>query len=117
MILTRRPCSAAIARATAAEQGLRVKIMRFFGSYGPRNNPSWWGGPQAAFFEVLLDGKLMDIHGDGRQVRTFTYISDTVDGVVRTLDCDEAEGEILNIGGDEPTTIYRLAHECQDALG
>jgi UDP-glucose 4-epimerase len=106
-----------VALAMMAEQGLRVKIMRFFGSYGPRNNPSWWGGPQAAFFEILLDGKLMEIHGDGRQVRTFTYISDTVDGVVRTLDCDEAEGEILNIGGDEPTTIYRLAHECQDALG
>jgi UDP-glucose 4-epimerase len=106
-----------VALAMAAEQGLKVKIMRFFGSYGPRNNPSWWGGPQAAFFEVLLDGKLMDIHGDGRQVRTFTYISDTVDGVVRTLDCDDAEGEILNIGGDEPTTIFRLAHECQSALG
>jgi UDP-glucose 4-epimerase len=59
----------------------------------------------------------MDIHGDGRQIRTFTYISDTVDGVVRTLDCDEAEGEILNIGGEEPTTIFRLAHECQSALG
>jgi UDP-glucose 4-epimerase len=106
-----------VALAMAAEQGLRVKIMRFFGSYGPRNNPSWWGGPQAAFFEVLLDGKLMDIHGDGRQIRTFTYISDTVDGVVRLLDCDEAEGEIVNIGGDEPTTIHRLAHECQSALG
>lgn len=106
-----------VALAMAAEQGLKVKIMRFFGSYGPRNNPSWWGGPQAAFFEVLLDGKLMDIHGDGRQIRTFTYVSDTVDGVVRTLDCDEAEGEILNIGGEEPTTIYRLANECQAALG
>jgi len=105
-----------VALAMAAEQGLKVKIMRFFGSYGPRNNPSWWGGPQAAFFEILLDGKLMEIHGDGRQIRTFTYVSDTVDGVVRTLDCDEAEGEILNIGGEEPTTIYRLAHECQAAL-
>ena len=74
-----------VALALAAEQGLRPKILRFFGSYGPRNHPSWWGGPQAAFFEVLLDGELMDIHGDGRQVRTFTYVDDTVDGVVRAL--------------------------------
>ncbi len=106
-----------VALALAAEQGLRPKILRFFGSYGPRNHPSWWGGPQAAFFEVLLDGQLMDIHGDGRQVRTFTYVDDTVDGVVRALDSSEAEGEILNIGGDEPTTIHRLAHEVQVALG
>lgn len=106
-----------VALALAAEQGLRVKILRLFGSYGPRNHPSWWGGPQAAFFEVLLDGKLMEIHGDGRQVRTFTYVADTVDGFVRALDTPEAEGEIINIGGDEPTTIFRLAHEVQSALG
>jgi UDP-glucose 4-epimerase len=106
-----------VALAMAAEQGLKVKIMRFFGSYGPRNHPSWWGGPQAAFFEVLLDGELMQIHGDGRQIRTFTFITDTIEGVVRTLDSDDALGEILNIGGDEPTTIYRLAHEVQAAIG
>jgi nucleoside-diphosphate-sugar epimerase len=106
-----------VALALAAEQGLRPVILRFFGSYGPHNHPSWWGGPQAAFFEVLLDGKLMEIHGDGRQVRTFTYITDTIDGVVRAMDTPEAQGEIINIGGDEPTTIFRLANEVQGALG
>jgi UDP-glucose 4-epimerase len=106
-----------VALALMAEQGLKPVILRFFGSYGPHNHPSWWGGPQAAFFEILLDGKLMEIHGDGRQVRTFTYVSDTVDGVVRAMDCPEAVGEILNIGGDEPTTIFRLANEVQAALG
>ena len=34
------------------ERGLRVTILRLFGSYGPRNHPSWWGGPQAAFIET-----------------------------------------------------------------
>ena len=69
--------------ALAEERGLSVTILRFFGSYGPRNHPSWWGGPQAAFFETLLDGGTIDIHGDGQQTRTFTYIEDTVDGFVR----------------------------------
>jgi UDP-glucose 4-epimerase len=105
-----------VALALHEEQGLKVTVLRFFGSYGPRNNPSWWGGPQAAFFERLLDDKLMEIHGDGRQVRTFTYVTDTVDGVVRALDCPEADGEVINIGGDEPTTIFRLAQEVQAAL-
>lgn len=106
-----------VALALAEEQGLRAVILRFFGSYGPRNHPSWWGGPQAAFMERLLDDEFMEIHGDGRQVRTFTYVTDTVDGVTRAIDTPEAEGEILNVGGDEPTTIFRLAAEVQMALG
>lgn len=102
--------------AMVEEQNLRLTIVRLFGSYGPRNHPSWWGGPQSAFLERLLDGKLMEIHGDGRQVRTFTYIDDTVDGFVRVLDTPEALGEIINLGADEPTTIVRLAQLVQDSL-
>jgi UDP-glucose 4-epimerase len=106
-----------VALALREERGLRVSILRLFGSYGPRNHPSWWGGPQAAFIEVLLDGRIMDIHGDGRQIRTFTYVTDTVDGFVRALDTPASEGEILNIGADEPTTILRLAQCVQDTMG
>ena len=85
--------------ALAEERGLRVTILRLFGSYGPRNHPSWWGGPQAAFIETLLDGGTIDIHGDGQQIRTFTYVSDTVDGFVRALRTPAARGEVLNVGG------------------
>ena len=103
--------------ALAEERDLRVSILRLFGSYGPRNHPSWWGGPQAAFAERLLDGKTMEIHGDGRQVRTFTYVSDTVDGFVRTLRTPAARGEVINIGGERPTQIVELAGLVQDAVG
>jgi UDP-glucose 4-epimerase len=106
-----------MALAMKEERELRVTILRLFGSYGPRNHPSWWGGPQAAFIECLLDGRIMEIHGDGRQVRTFTYVEDTVDGFVRAIDTPEAEGEVLNIGADEPTTILRLAQSVQDVMG
>jgi UDP-glucose 4-epimerase len=103
--------------ALAEERDLRVTILRFFGSYGPRNHPSWWGGPQAAFFETLIDGGTIDIHGDGQQIRTFTYISDTVEGIVRALRTPEARGEVLNIGGSTPTTILELASLVQETLG
>jgi UDP-glucose 4-epimerase len=106
-----------MALALREEKGLEVTILRLFGSYGPRNHPTWWGGPQSAFTEALLAGELMEIHGDGRQVRTFTYISDTVAGFVAALDTPEARGEVINVGGDEPTTIVRLAMEVQNALG
>jgi UDP-glucose 4-epimerase len=103
--------------ALAEERGLEVTILRFFGSYGPRNHPTWWGGPQAAFFEALLDGGVVDIHGDGLQTRTFTYIDDTVEGIYRSIITPEARGEILNIGADSPTTIKELAELVQQTLG
>ena len=103
--------------ALAEEHGLRHTILRFFGSYGPRNHPSWWGGPQAAFIERLLDGELIDIHGDGQQIRTFTFVHDTVDGIYRAMGTPEARGEILNIGGTTPCTIVELAEAVHRALG
>jgi UDP-glucose 4-epimerase len=103
--------------ALAEERGLKVTLLRFFGSFGPRNHPSWWGGPQAAFIEILLEGGIMEIHGDGQQVRTFTYVSDTIDGIVRAMRTPEARGEILNIGGARPTTILELAALVQQAVG
>jgi UDP-glucose 4-epimerase len=98
------------------ERDLPVTVLRFFNAYGVRNHPTWWGGPMSPFIENLLDGKMMELHGDGRQVRTFTYVSDTVDGVVRALATPEAAGEIINIGGDEPISIVKLAEAVQAAL-
>jgi UDP-glucose 4-epimerase len=99
------------------ERGLQVSILRFFNAYGPRNHPTWWGGPLSIFLEDLLDGRMMTLHGDGRQVRSFTYVTDTVDGIVRTLERPETAGEIINIGNEEPISIVRLAQQVQDAMG
>jgi UDP-glucose 4-epimerase len=103
--------------ALAEERGLKVTVIRIFGSYGPRNHPSWWGGPQAAFIEALLDGELIEIHGDGQQIRTFTYVTDTVDGFVRALRTPAARGEVINIGASHPTRILDLAELVQSTLG
>jgi UDP-glucose 4-epimerase len=106
-----------VALALAEERGLRVTILRLFGAYGPRNHPTWWGGPQSAFIETLLDGEPVEIHGDGQQVRTFTYVSDTIDGFVRALETVEARGEVINVGGTTPTPILELAEVVQSMLG
>jgi UDP-glucose 4-epimerase len=98
------------------ERDMQVTVLRFFNAYGVRNHPTWWGGPMSPFIENLLDGKMMELHGDGRQVRTFTYVTDTVDGVVRAIARPEAAGEIINIGGDEPISIIKLAEAVQAAL-
>jgi UDP-glucose 4-epimerase len=105
------------ALALAEERDLRVTILRLFNAYGPKNHLSWWGGPVVTFIEALLDGKSIEIHGDGRQTRTFTYVDDTVDGFVRALRTPESRGEIINVGGTETVTILELAQRIQEALG
>ena len=69
------------------------------------------------FIEALLDGEPMEIHGDGQQTRTFTYVDDTVDGIVRALEPPESRGEVVNVGGTETITILELARRVQAKLG
>lgn len=106
-----------VALALAEERGLRTTVLRLFNAYGPRNHLSWWGGPTVTFIEALLDGGQMEIHGDGRQTRTFTYVTDTVDAFVRALRTPEARGEVVNVGGTETLTILELAAHVQEMLG
>ena len=100
-----------LALRMAEEEGLKVTILRFFNAYGIRNHPTWWGGPLSVFFEDLLDGGMMELHGDGSQTRSFTYVSDTVDGIVRSLARPETSGEVINIGNDQPIAIADLARK------
>jgi len=105
------------ALALADERGLRVTILRLFNAYGPRNHLSWWGGPVVTFIEALLDGDPMEIHGDGLQTRTFTYVTDTADGIVRALERQESRDEVVNVGGTETVTIQHLAELVQAKVG
>jgi len=90
------------------EYGLRTVVLRYFGSYGPRQNLTWWGGPQSIFIDCALKNKPMPIHGDGLQTRSFTYIKDTADGTLRALEREEATGRVVNIGADAEISILDL---------
>lgn len=89
--------------------GLEGVILRLFGAYGPRQNVTWWGGPQAVFIGASLRGEPLEVHGTGQQTRSFTYVDDTVEGFVRAIDAPAADGEMLNIGNDREITIEGLA--------
>jgi UDP-glucose 4-epimerase len=90
------------------ECGIQMTILRYFGSYGPRQNLTWWGGPQSIFIGCALKNKPMPIHGDGLQTRSFTYIGDTAEGTLRALESEEAVGKVINIGNTEEITILDL---------
>jgi UDP-glucose 4-epimerase len=87
------------------EFDLEYTIMRFFGSYGPNQNTTWWGGPQAIFVQNILEGKPLDIHGDGLQTRTFTYVDDTVQGIMKCIFEERSKNNIYNIAADPDEEI------------
>jgi UDP-glucose 4-epimerase len=99
------------------EKELPVVILRFFGSYGPHNNRTWWGGPQAVFIEQALQNKPLTVHGDGRQTRSFCYVSDTVNGIKKAMESDKAVGEVINIGADQEISIRELAEIIIEMTG
>jgi len=91
------------------ERDVRMTVLRYFGSYGPRQNLTWWGGPQSIFIDCALKNRPMPIHGDGLQTRSFTYIKDTAEGTLKILETEEAVGKVLNIGNTEEISILDLA--------
>ncbi len=106
-----------LALAYQESYGFPVTLLRFFGSYGPHQPLSWWGGPPPVFIDAVLNDKTIPIHGDGMQTRSFTFVSDTVDGIVEAIFRDEANGEILNIGSEEEVTILELARRIKQVSG
>lgn len=84
--------------ANHEEYGLQYTITRFFGSYGPHQNLTWWGGPQSIFIEKAFKKEPIDIHGDGSQTRTFTYVEDTVSALVLCVENEKSNNEIFNTG-------------------
>ena len=89
--------------------GIDVVLLRFFGGYGPNQHRSWWGGPQAVFIDKALDDQPCEIHGDGQQTRSFTYVSDHVDGILRAIENPAARNRVFNIGSTREITIEHLA--------
>jgi UDP-glucose 4-epimerase len=83
--------------------------MRFFGGYGPHQNLTWWGGPQSVFITKAFLNEEIEVHGDGQQTRSFTYISDHVDGIVRIIETPAASNLVFNLGNTREISIEGLA--------
>lgn len=87
--------------ANKDEYGLKYTITRFFGSYGPHQNLTWWGGPQSVFIEKAFKNEPIEVHGDGTQTRTFTYVDDTVGALIACIENEKSDNEIFNTGGKD----------------
>jgi len=99
------------------EYGLKVIIIRFFGTYGERQYLNWWGGPQGVFLKAIFNNEPVEIHGNGKQTRCFIYVKDAAEATVRALEKGEALGKIINIGIQEEISILGLARLIHQLSG
>jgi UDP-glucose 4-epimerase len=97
--------------------GLSVTIVRYFNVYGPRLDRLDVGRVITIFLGQLLRGEPLTVIGDGTQTRCFTWIDDAVRATVAAGLVAAAEGQVINIGTDEETSIRRLAELMIEIAG
>jgi UDP-glucuronate decarboxylase len=88
---------------------LPATVVRFFNTYGSRQESSDYGFVVGVFIRQVLEGKAPTIFGDGSQTRDFVYVDDNVNLTLKALMSEKANGEILNIGKGKPNTLLELA--------
>lgn len=83
--------------------------IRLFGVYGPKQHRTWWGGPQALFIDKIMAQEEVEIHGDGKQTRTFVYVDDVADALIKAIESEKAKNQVINIGTTEEISVIKLA--------
>jgi nucleoside-diphosphate-sugar epimerase len=105
-----------LAQAYWDQQRLPVTIVRCFNTCGPRQTGAY-GMVIPSMVARALRGEPIVVHGDGRQSRCFSAVSDVVRGTLQLAECEAAAGEIFNIGSDEEVAIAELAERVRAMCG
>ncbi|GAC1692819.1 MAG: NAD-dependent epimerase/dehydratase family protein [Candidatus Dormibacteraceae bacterium] len=90
--------------------GLPVVSVRYFTVYGPRQRPDM---AFSRFMQAMVDGRPIEVFGDGEQTREFTYVSDAVEGTIKAGTADIV-GQVVNLGGGSRVTINRVLATLED---
>jgi nucleoside-diphosphate-sugar epimerase len=89
-------------------RGVRAAIVRVFNTYGPAMRLDD-GRVVPEFLAAILEDRPLPVQGDGRQTRSFMYVSDLVDGIVRVASDPDLDGLLVNIGNPDEITVGELA--------
>ncbi len=91
------------------QNSVRIKVVRIFNTYGPRMHPDD-GRVVSNFIVKALRGEPIPIFGDGSQTRSFCYVDDTVEGLIRMMNGPDDFIGPVNVGNPNENTILELAH-------
>ena len=98
--------------------GMAVTVVRPFNTYGPREPYQGLRAEVIPRFILQLEhGHAPVIYGDGSQTRDFTFVDDTVNGILRAGECDQLVGEVVNIAFGHEVSIRRIAELLADLVG
>jgi UDP-glucuronate decarboxylase len=89
---------------------LDIRVARIFNTYGPRMHPND-GRVVSNFIVQALKGEAITIYGDGKQTRSFCYVDDLVDGLIRLMESDESVTGPINLGNPGEFTMLELAEK------
>jgi len=92
------------------------RIIRIFNTYGPRNQPDD-GRVVPNFLSQGLRGRPLTVYGDGLQTRSFCFVSDLVQGILRAMFAASTTGEVINLGNPAEVTILQLAETVKQVTG
>lgn len=96
-------------QAYAASFGIETVRLRFFNIFGPRQRAdSPYSGVIAIFVAALSEGRDVTVHGDGHQVRDFTYVANAVQALVKAGEASGVSGNVFNVGTGRSVTILNL---------
>ena len=95
---------------------LRIKVARIFNTYGPRMHPND-GRVVSNFIVQALLGRDITVYGEGLQTRSFCYVDDLVDGLIRLMESDDSVTGPINIGNPSEFTIRQLAEAVIELTG
>jgi UDP-glucuronate decarboxylase len=87
---------------------LEIKVMRIFNTYGPRMHPND-GRVVSNFIVQALKNESITIYGDGSQTRSFCYVDDLIEGMMKLMECDKAITGPINIGNPNEFKMIELA--------
>lgn len=95
---------------------VKIKVIRIFNTYGPRMHPHD-GRVVSNFIVQALQGKDITIYGDGSQTRSFQYVDDLVEGMIKTMATGDDFTGPVNIGNPNEFTIKELAEQVIELTG
>lgn len=100
--------------AYAHNHGVPAVSLRYFSVFGPRQRPDM---AAHRFIEALLDNSPLQLYGDGRQVRDFTFVDDVVDATSRALFADLPPAAVLDVASGHPVAVGTLIAHIRNLIG
>jgi len=108
-------CAETLMFAYHRQNGVDIRVVRIFNTYGPRMLEDD-GRVVSNFIIQALKGEDITVYGDGSQTRSFCYVDDMIDGMVRMMEQDDLVGPV-NLGNPQEFTILKLARRIKEMTG